>query len=141
MRLPAYERLHSQLRRESSRAQLLVAHMAGGWGNRYYTLMGALPLAIAMDRALLIDSEENSMNMAVEPNRIDWRPWNVTVEYPSERRDLNVTTLNLTEYVSLSQVDVIHVFVPQLKTPYETWSPLLQPLATERGIPLGSPSP
>lgn len=138
MRIPAYERLHCQSRRESSRAQLLVAHMNGGWGNRFYTLMGALPLAIALDRALLIVSEESSMNMAMEPNRIDWRSWNVSSEYPPKRTNLDVTILNLTEYTSLYQFDVIHVFVPQLKNPYETWSPLLQRLAAERGIPLKS---
>jgi hypothetical protein len=141
MRLPEYEKYHRELRLGNAKSGLLIVQMSGGWGNRYYTLMGSLPLAVALNRALIIDFPDlDTMTTALGPNLIDWRPWNVSLRPPSLDgwTDIDVKTMEETDFQRQLTANIVYARIPNFKDEYGTWSTFLHGLAHKRGIDLSS---
>jgi hypothetical protein len=141
MRLPGYEKYHRELRLGKVKSGLLIVQMSGGWGNRYYTLMGSLPLSVALNRALIIDFPDlGTMTTALEPNLIDWRPWNVSLRPPSLDgwTDIDVKTMDETDFQRQLTADIVYARIPNFKDEYGTWSRFLHGLAHKKGIDLNT---
>lgn len=143
--LPEYSAQHRQA--HGSTSQLLVAHMQGewgisGWGNMFPMLMGVLPLAVILNRTLILKfGRPDIIASSIGPNQIDWRPWNSSVfARPKYWQLMNLGNMTEIECLDLQQTKVMHVAPGQLNLwenrHYSRWSFFLQAVALQRGLDL-----
>lgn len=144
LRLGAFERLQSELRQQESLTRLLIAKPEGGLGNRFSSTIGMLAVALITDRAVQIAWHDfEGMDAALEPNFIDWRPWNRSniQNTPVPQPTFDLTSLGETEFNHLAAVDIVNIKVfkgPNFWLPYKVWSPFVLAKAAEKGLDLRS---
>ena len=148
MRLPFYEASHRDTVSRLVEAQLLVIHLNGGWGNQFHTLMGSLPLAVALNRTLVLNFPwPDVIAAALEPNMVDWRPWKSHVFVkPPLTTVLNAASVSDAELIACQSINVLHVGKGGIGVSgynhYRRWSPALRGRAQAQGLyPQGARGP
>ena len=112
--LHAHEDQHRRARNDGRISRLLVMHMGGGWGNQFPTLMSSLPLAVVLNRALIVHFPY-PIESSLLPNRVDWRPWDPTiVERPEKLDTFDMNTLSEDEYHAQQSKDMLHVLTGKI---------------------------
>lgn len=144
LRLPIYEQFHHitvSCRRET---RLMVVHLNGGWGNQFHTLMGSLPLAVALNRTLILKFPwPEAVGAALQPNRVDWKPWNAAIFTKTQSATaFDATSMSIGEISAMDSKDVLHVDLGGTGVwgyrNYDTWSSSLHKLAAAQGLDLNT---